>query len=273
MNENQTTSKQVSQAMNHGQTLKFTLPSLKYWVEIREQNGADDDILSNEALAKDLTNLDVFISSLVLNTNLPVASNKKTLSASDVKLLALRDKYYIVFMSRIHTIGDVVRIKYDWGQNNGGQVEYIVNLREEFIWNFDMDFPEEGSSNYLKSLIKPYDTDPYELLEFTLVTGKHLRFKPLNGESEKYLMKLNIDQQTKNSEIKARSLQLNMDSDWIKIENFQMFTKKEMIEINSYVSVLDPNMNANTELENPKDGSILNYPVIATVDFFFPEEI
>lgn len=269
---NKETVSHAIQAMNHGQTKEFKIPS-GFKVTIREMNGADDDILSNEALAKDLSNLDLFLSSLILSTDLPISSNKKNLSPSDVRKMALRDKYYIVFVSRIHTMGPVINISYDWGKENGGKVDYTINLTEEFVWDLDKEFPEPGSSDYQETYFKLYEQNPYNLLEFTLDSGKVLRFTPLNGESEKYLLKLNRADSTRNSDLKARGLELQVEGKWMKVESFHFFTKRDMIQLNTTVTQLDPAVAADTELENPKNNQIIKYPVLATPDFFFPEEI
>jgi len=121
--QKQETTKEFAENLLYGQQLEFKLPS-GFLVKIREQNGADDDILSNTVLAKDLTNIDVFLSSLILDTNLPFATQGK-ISKDKIPLIALRDRYFIIFMSRIHSMGEKLVIKYDWGIDNGGEMEYM----------------------------------------------------------------------------------------------------------------------------------------------------
>lgn len=51
-----------------GRKLEFTVPS-GYKYTIREQNGADDDILSNPVEAATLKNISRFIAAIVINTD------------------------------------------------------------------------------------------------------------------------------------------------------------------------------------------------------------
>src|SRR5690606_9659365 len=114
--------------------------------------------------------------------------------------------------------------------------------------------------------------NPYEKLDITLGSGKQLRFKPLNGYSEKELLKLG-NEQTYNSELKARGVEQKVNNEWIKVENFMAFTKKDMAELHHEVTMNDPSLQGLVELGNPKTGTIVNYPVIASTNFFYPEVI
>jgi hypothetical protein len=87
-------------------------------------------------------------------------------------------------------------------------------------------------------------------------------------------MALPNDLITRNTELRARGIELKTaDGNWVKIENFNMFTKKEMIEIKKAVHEVDPPYSFTTQIENPKTGQILNYPIMAGQDFFYPVEI
>lgn len=257
------------QAM-YGRTKKLTLPS-GFLVTIREQNGHDDDIISNQALAKDLANINTFISTIVVETDLPFAIGGK-LNLAGVKKLTLRDKYFIIFSSRIHSIGNEIAFEYDWGQDNGGKVKYTDDLNN-FIWDYTKEMPTEESSEYYPYRLLPYSFNPYEPQELTLSSGKVIRYNCLNGDAEAYLMKLTVDKQTKSTELKARGIQQQVEGNWVNIENFLYFTKKDMTEIYREVNTKDEDWKGVTELENPISGEPIHFPIIATPDFFFPAEI
>lgn len=265
------TLKKKAEEMAYGETEYVVLPS-GYNVTIREQNGADDDILSNQSLSKDLSNLNLFIAGLVVKTNLPFAKGER-LDSKTVLKMSLRDKYYLIFRSRIFNIGNEISWEYDWGKDNGGKANYKEDLNN-YIWDFAKEFPEPESSEYKETLVEPHLKDPYIPLEFTLRSGKKLRCTALNGESEQYLLKLRMDQQTRNTELKARFLEIDIDGNWMKVENFSMFSKREMVELHQIVTLVDPNVDVSTELVNPKDETInIQFPIIGAPDFFFPGEI
>lgn len=271
MEQKENLNKQFAAELLYGKQKKLTLPS-GYYVVIREQNGADDDIISNQATAKDLTNMDIFIAALVLETNLPFAVNGKLTSKLAENLL-LRDKYFIMFASRIHSMGNIVKFEFDWGQDNGGLQKYSDDLNN-YVWDYSTPMPEKTDPEYYEYRIEPYDHAlAYNDIEVTLESGKVIRFNFLDTKAERKLMKLPLDQQSRNTDLRARNLMQKGEEGWQKVENFQFFTKKEMIDIHKIVSEYDPPFQGLTELENPIDKSIIKYPILSTRDFFYPVEI
>lgn len=261
----------TTEELAYGKLASFQLPS-GYNVTIREQNGNDDDIISNQATGKDLTNLSILISSLVIDTDLPIAKNGK-LSIQAVRSMLLRDKYFILFASRIHTAGNIINFSYDWGEGKGGVVNYTDDLNN-FIWDYNKSLPEQGTPEYYKYRILPYDHElAYKKQEYTLASGKNIRFNLLDGDSELYLLNLPLDQMTKNRELRARNLEEKVNGVWTKVENFVFYTKRDMVELNKFVSKVDPSFNSITELENPTTSEIVYFPIISAPDFFYPEEI
>lgn len=106
-------------------TCEFTAPSgFKY--SIREQNGADEDILSNPMDSKNLMNLTKFIQAIVVDTDF---TPNRRLTVEDADRIPLNDRYHIIFMSRIFSLGEEVEFEYNWGQD-GGSVTYGQSLRE-----------------------------------------------------------------------------------------------------------------------------------------------
>ena len=265
------TAKQIAEELLYGELKKLILPS-GFTATIREQNGADDDILSNQHLAEDLSNMDIFISSLVIETDLPFAINGK-LNKDGVKKMLLRDKYFILFSSRIHSLGNIVNFEYNWGEE-GGKVSYSDDLNN-YVWDYSKPMPEEGTEEYYPHRIKPYEfaKEPYSKIEVVLDSGKTIRFSLMDGNSELYLLKLPIDQQTRNRELRARNLEQKIDNQWQKVENFLYFKPKEMSQLHRLVNMYDESFQGLTELENPITKEKVLYPIIGVRDFFYPAEI
>ena len=265
------TPQEIAKELAYGQTLKFTLPS-GYWVKIREQNGNDDDILSNRVNAKDMTNFNMFLTSLIIDTNLPFSNNGR-LNLDNINNLLIRDKYYIIIRSRIHSIGNILKIEFDWGEKLGGKIQYEEDL-ERYIWDYENEFPEVGNDLYDKEKIEPYILeDPYVEQNITLKSGKNLKFKLYNGYSEVIELLLPESELTRNSSIKARHLQELVGDKWLNVENFSNFKPKEMVELKGLIKLVDPPFRAMTELKNPNTDEVFEYPILSSVDFFYPEEI
>jgi hypothetical protein len=107
--------------------LTFTVPSGNL-VTIREQNGADDDILSNPVEATNLMNLSRFISGIILKSTY----KQGRLTVDEVHNLPVLDRYCIIINSRIFSLGEELEFTQDWGPN-GGKVAYTQDLREFFL--------------------------------------------------------------------------------------------------------------------------------------------
>lgn len=252
----------------HGKTLTFTSPSGLTFT-IREQNGNDDDILSNSGLAKDGSNITNFISSIVLESSL---TGGGPLSVATARNLLVRDRVFIMIMSRIHSIGDMLKFKYQWS-DLPFPVEYEEDLNK-YIWDYSKEFPLDTSDiNYFKYRIQPYTERNYGSHIYTLKSGKTISFNLMDGNGEKYLLALNEGSITVNEELKARSLHLKQEDDrFMKVENFSFFTKSEMTEIHSLVNEIDPTYFPFTEITHPDNNSTVNLPLFGINDFFYPKE-
>ena len=119
----------------YGKKLTFKLPS-GYEVTIREQNGEDDDILSNPVDAKTFMNISKFIAGIVTDTDITAT---RLLTADDVQKMPSLDRYTIMINSRIFSLGKTLEFRYDWEGPAEGQVrtiDYEVDLEEEFLFDY-----------------------------------------------------------------------------------------------------------------------------------------
>lgn len=130
-------------------THEFITPS-GYKFSIREQNGADEDILSNPMDVRNLMNLTKFIQAIVVDTDF---TPNRRLTVEDADRIPLNDRYCILFQSRIFSLGDEVEFEYDWGQEGGVQT-YGQSLSEMLFDNYG-EFPTEKelAENQTLSLI------------------------------------------------------------------------------------------------------------------------
>lgn len=85
------TTQQHGRQTLYGKKLTFKLPS-GYEVTIREQNGEDDDILSNPVDAKTFMNISKFIAGIVTDTDITAT---RLLTPEDVQKMPSLDRYAI----------------------------------------------------------------------------------------------------------------------------------------------------------------------------------
>jgi len=246
---------------------EFITPS-GHRVKIREQNGADDDILSNPAEATTLKNLSRFIAGIIMDSDY---TNSGKLTVDEVHNLPSLDRYAILIHSRIFSLGPTMEFKYNWGEN-GGEVEYEQDLNELI---FDYSQTPTMEELEAKPNAVPFYPEPEKIkdIEFTLTSGKQLKFDLMTANGESYVANLPLDKQTKNQIYVARNLCYMVNEKWDKVSNFALFSVKDMIEIRNHIHSLDPIFNGTTIIENPVTHEKLEVPIVGMKDFFYPGEI
>ena len=256
----------------HGRiSAEFITPS-GFSVIIREQNGEDDSILSNVALAKDSNSINSFIQSIIVWSSIGQGP-LETMTMAQIMDMRLRDKYFILMFSRIFSIGPILKFPYQWGEELA-PVEYEEDL-VPYIWDFSKPFPKPGEPDYFVDRIKPYPVGVDQpLCSLELASGKKIQYKFMDGHSERYLLKLPEFQSNINSRIVARNLELWVDSKWVKVENFKMFSPADMRELRNSLEEVDEQYDGIIEIKNPyNDGEKVNLNLLAIHDFFYPREI
>jgi hypothetical protein len=247
-------------------TMTFVAPSGHSYT-IREQNGADDDILSNPYDAATLMNLSKFIAALVQETT---ATTSGKLTAQQAHSLPTLDRYCILIKSRIFSMGETLEFSHDWGAN-GGEIEYEQNLNE-FLFDYTA-LPTQEVLEAKPDAIPYYpDRDKLRDVVVELSTGKKIKFDLSTGESESYLISLPVDQRTRNKELMARNLCLEVDGKWEKVQSFHLFTLRDMAEIRQTINSYDPSWAGLITISNGA-GETTQIPLMGITNFFYPEEI
>ena len=236
-------------------TLDLVAPS-GYKYTIREQNGADEDILSNPVDSKDLTNLAKFIAAIVVSTDF-TKSGKLTVEQS--RAIPALDRNYILIKNRMFSMGDTV--EFDYTFNDGTSYGFEQDLNELVFEDYSKAPSEEELDS--KPFALPYypgdcDSEGHiktKDIEFSLSSGKLLTIDLLNGESERYIINLPESKRTRNSELIAKNLKLNVNGKYERVTNFSCFSVRDMKEIRDFVSAIDPVFTSNIEVENPNNPS------------------
>jgi len=190
-------------------TLVFTAPSGRLF-EIREQNGEDEEIITNPVDSKNLMNLTKYISAIVVKTN---ATKSGRLTIEDALKLPLLDRYCILFNSRIFSLGEEVEFTYKW--DNKDSVTYSQDLRE-FLFDYAV-LPTEQEMEEKPNAIPYYPgrkgEDGFTLMQYTeeLNSGKVIQFELMDGEKESQMVQLSPSKLTRHSTLLLRNLKLKVD--------------------------------------------------------------
>lgn len=246
---------------------EFTTPS-GHVVTIREQNGADDDILSNTVEAATLMNLSRFIAGIVVKAD--YYENGK-LNAEQAHKLPALDRYAILFQSRIFSLGDTIDFTFDW-RDRGGQVQYEQDLNE-FLYDYSKEPTEEELEEKPNAIPFYPGGKKFKDFELTTSSGKLVRFDLLTASGEAWAANLPAEKQTRNAGLLARKLRLLVNDKWETVSNFSMFSVKDMIEIRREVLTWDPVFTGNTTIENPSTHDTAEVNVVSMKDFFYLGEI
>lgn len=261
--------------------MSFTLPS-GYSVEIREQNGEDEEILSNPASIKNFMNINEFIAGIVIRTDF-TASGK--LLVQDVLNLPLLDRAVILINSRIFSLGQELEFTYKWPRAEGSHQVSEYTYTQDLSYYVFEDYGKEPTQEELDSKPEavPYysvqesSTNPGKIqlkdIPLTLTSGKELLWDVATANSEQYLMKLGIDNVSRNKDLIARNLRLNVDGKWESVQNFKLFTAREMAEMRKEIISKDPTFIGNLEVEDPITHAKNQLSILAVPTFFYLTEV
>jgi len=158
----------------HGKVFEAMLPS-KDKIIIREQNGEDDDILSNLADFKSGESVHNFLAGVIIWHS----RYGKVVTPEMIKKMPQRDKYISLILTRIFSYGDELHFKWQW-EDSKKPDEYTEDLNI-YIWDYTKPLPKTSDKEYSKFRIEPYTDDPYQKIEATLQSGKHVRMSYING--------------------------------------------------------------------------------------------
>lgn len=241
------------------------LPTCSNYVVIREQNGEDDDIISNPVKAANLTNLSELISRIVIDTDL---TPNKRLTEEQASNLPCNSRYAILMASRINSLGHIMEFDYAWA--DGTKVRYEQDLNESLFSDYSKS-PEES-----EMIEKPYAIPYYPFgstheFFYTLASGKEIKFNLLDGKGESKIVTTPI--KTKNLEVIARGLAIKVDDKYETVQNFSMFSSKDMREIRNYMNEADPIYNGCIEVEHPLTHQKELFSILGNPAFFYGAEI
>jgi hypothetical protein len=247
-------------------TLTVFMPS-GFTVEIREQNGEDDDILSKYGDAIDGSALHNFLAGIIVNNSLQPGTPTQ---ASDVLQWKVKDKYYLLLKSRMFSLGKDYYFKHTFQDGNTVEFEEDLSMYDWDLSNPKNPLPKEGDKNYFKYRITPYINGLEKHRIITLSSNKKVRYEYLTGIGEKIMLGINETDLSKNDELRIRNLSLEVNGSFQIIQQFKAFSTRDMAEIRRDMELNDTEFKLQVELKNPKNGVLEIQSLASLGSFFFP---
>jgi len=246
-----------------GTQLTFDLPSGNK-ITIREQNGADEEILSMENPNK--KGPDNLVRYLANVTERDERLGRKPLS-DDIMLWPLKDKLYAIYRARILNFGDKVKFTHVCDKNHS------TNFTED-LTEYDGDFLNPKYTPKSQWSITPYKNYPENgIVKFTLSSGKEVKYNILNSHGEILLLESGADEKNATMGLRARNLQLNYNNNWVTVTDFAVFGPKDMVELRGSVFAIDNPFSPHTVVTCPKCESAQLYNIFFLPNFFYPTEM
>lgn len=243
-----------------GKTTTITLPSGRE-VKIRETNGDDDELLSSWNDSADGSNIAKFLSSIVLEDSFL----KGKPSVGEINNWPINDKYGLLFKQRLFVHGSELKFRAICTEESCKH-EDIYN---EDLTQWDTDLAKEEPKNSRALALYP---EYKKEIEFTISSGKKLKYELLTGELEKRARML--QDPTRNSPLVIRNLQVQNQGKYILVTHFAGFSSREMTEIRNHIASHDKQFDPMVHFacSNPACGKEYNVSLFSISAFLFPEE-
>ena len=254
----------------YGEIQEVRLPSGRTAI-IRMQNGADDDVISNSRLAMEGTNFAHFLTGIIIQASWKTGR----LNVEDAMSIPVRDRNALLISSRVLSISEELKFQWTW-EGESSPTWYTEDL-VQFIWPYgELDYPHKPEDDgYFEGRIPPYPSfNDSGMIELTLESQKSFRLRYYDGNSDKYMINQS-QEMTRNSELLARGIEYKgEDGKWVKIENFRMFTPKDMFAIRAAVDKLDGEASPIMSIPHPKNPQTVEKQYLLTLEgFLFPLEM
>jgi hypothetical protein len=262
-------------------TETIKLPS-GFSITYREMNGEDEICLSQVENIKNGTQLNLFLSRIITDTDNPAhkddsGNQKRKYTPEEIGEWPLANKYYAALRARIFSLGNELHFKY---KHQGETIkdpmgiEYDQDLNEYVA---PLERWEELTQEELDALspvsIKPYPAGAKTQFEFTTSSGLLVRWSLLSSYGEKNILAKLRGELSKNDDFISRQLETKTGDKWFPVGNFRNFSSRDLAEIRGEFKKYDVNFAMPIEITSKKTGKVDLIPAIALEEFFFPTTI
>ncbi len=242
-------------------------------ITIREQNADDDETLSQldtDNREQTIKNLNKFIPKIIKKNTF---NGGTYLTVDEVNNLKLKDKYYILLKTRLHSIGSNLKFKANCPNKQCKEGKDGIDFVEDLtIYDTDLSKFNEEVERY-KYQITPCKSGKDTQREFVTSTGKRLRYTYMNIDAELKGMESKL--LSDNTDLYLRNLEMyNPDENaFMSLGSLNVFSKREKIEIRADIEKNDDQFMMLLELECPHCKREWQLPFLFLKDFFFPTEL
>jgi hypothetical protein len=261
----------MSELFHTGDLLEVVLPSTRR-VTIRQHNGDDEGILSNFQKGQDGSSLSEYLAGLIVKGG-DLGNGKAT--AQEVEKWGLKDKYYLCFVARVHSLGKILKFRHtEVIENPNGTTTSVETEYEEDLTKYMFDF--NNFDQYVKTnpfQITPYPNKTNPVIMEKLSSGKDVRWRIMDSESEKLSLQTPEALSNRNDQFLVRKLEILQQGEWKDVKKFSMFTAQDMIELRASVKKYDTLFQPFAEFESPKTKKKFSMDLMTSPAFFYPEEI
>lgn len=275
MTVQETKQDEAIKAMMHiGPVLDFYQPSGRL-IQIRESTAEDEDLLSQQNSSMNNGNA---IIAYIASITLMDSELKRRPTMDDIEKWGVKDKYYTLLMSRIHSLGDSIAFEHSCSNRKCDFITPPKAPWREDLKRFTQDFskhtPEQGDEGYDKNksvyAATAYAKGMQRVISLVLTSGKVLRYNVLDSIGEKVLTSANDLTDKRSIALIARNLELKVGEEWASVKTFKMFSSRESVEIWASVEENDKGFIPMADITCPKCGLLEYINLMLTPSFFFP---
>lgn len=215
--------------MYMGETHTVYLPSGKV-VDIRENNGDDEEELSKLGNALANRSINKFLANIIIKDH----DNPNKPLMDDLEEWFMKDIDYLLFKQRILNLGPEMHF------TNICNNEHCKKRSEydEDLGEFDTDFknpPEEYRSNQ----ITPLPLGKQREHTFEVPSKKSCKFHILTGKLEKRALDIPQESRNQNTDIYLRDFQVMNETKWLPCLNMKIFSSRDMAVIRAMIDKYD----------------------------------
>jgi hypothetical protein len=247
---------------------------------IRESNADDEGILSTRTYLKQMTHVDFYTMSMILQYTTADGVPIDTTKLSSFHSIPSADRYYLLLCERILSYGPIVEFPHTF--NSGDHSTFTIDLREYLLR--DTEFFQVSLSNPFYPAkeeeipISPYaaktfEPIPLDGMEFDVMTHKGARsFRMTRQNQTKLLASSSAESSAYHNDLQSRNLAVKYpDRDtYIPVTDFSTLSGLESSYVKGAIEDRDPAFELRFTVINPKDSTLEMGSFVGIPDFFAP---
>lgn len=237
---------------------------------IRETNGEDDAIISKMSGAQSGESILNFVANITTHDS--VLGRKPMVD--DIRAWPVSDRYYLLYKQRLINQGTLLEFRHTCSNPDCAYCrDAEPQDKEQDLTEFDGDLTNPDFKAKNSNQVRRYPNGDKVEVEFSLSSGKKLKYKILTGELEKKQLDIPQDDNNRNTKLIVRELSVFDNGVWIPLKSFLAFKSKEMSEIRKHVDDNDPLFDPLINFTCNLCKMPYRIPLLSIPAFFWPGEL